>query len=113
MENNEQNTTDTPPDIKPSPFVSKSIRIKQQKLYDLCFDFLISNFSKFSTANKMRVALALAQKLASNAENASVNIGETKIVIVRPGSDNTEQHTPISIVRPNAVRPNSSEAISG
>ena len=44
--------------------VGASIRAKQQKLYDLCYDYLNENFHKFTEANKIKVSLALASKMA-------------------------------------------------
>ena len=44
--------------------VGVSIKHKQQQLYKLCHDYLIDNFSKFSEANKIKIALVLASKMA-------------------------------------------------
>ena len=50
--------------VSTAPNVGASIKAKQFKLYDMCYDYLINNFSKFTKANKLKVALALATKMA-------------------------------------------------
>jgi len=41
-----------------------SLRKKQERLYQMCHDYLIDNFHKFSEANKIKIALQLGSKLA-------------------------------------------------
>lgn len=92
-------------------------RKKQEKLYEICHDYLIDNFHKFTEANKIKVASAICTKyIPQKFEGEGM---ETKIVIIR--SD--KQQTPngwtgedLSIVRTNGVVLNgstNSETVSG
>lgn len=51
-------------EISTSKYVGSSVKAKQERLYTICHDYLIDNFSKFSEANKIKVALVLASKMA-------------------------------------------------
>jgi len=51
-------------ELSTSPYVSGSFKAKQEKLYTLAHDYLIDNFHKFTNANKIKVALVLAGKMA-------------------------------------------------
>jgi hypothetical protein len=51
-------------ELSTAPNVGASIKAKQFKLYDMCYDYLIDNFHKFTEANKLKVSLALATKMA-------------------------------------------------
>ncbi len=44
--------------------VGASIKKKQFRLYELCYNYLIDNFDKFTDANKLKVALTLANRMA-------------------------------------------------
>jgi hypothetical protein len=52
--------------VSTSNRVGASVKSKQFKLYDMCYDYLIDNFHKFTPANKLKVSLALAVKMAPN-----------------------------------------------
>lgn len=51
-------------DISTATNVGTSIKKKQVRLYEMCYDYLIDNFSKFTEANKLKVALTLANRMA-------------------------------------------------
>jgi len=44
--------------------VGASVKKRQAQLYEMCHDYLIENFPKFTEANKIKVALTLASKMA-------------------------------------------------
>ena len=50
--------------ISTAPNVGASVKKKQEQLYKICHDYLIDNFHKFTEANKIKVALVLASKMA-------------------------------------------------
>ena len=51
-------------ELSTSKFVGASVKSKQEQLYRMCHDYLIENFPKFTEANKIKVALTLASKMA-------------------------------------------------
>ena len=51
-------------ELSESKYVGASIKVKQQRLYTLCHDYLIDNFSNFSETNKIKIALVLTSKMA-------------------------------------------------
>ena len=67
-------------DISTSPSVGMSIKSKQERLYTLCHDYLIDNFHKFSDANKLKVALVLASKMAPQQIEGAYNITKMETV---------------------------------
>ena len=58
-----------------------SIGNVREQVLSKCWQFLLVNFDKFSEANKIKIALAIAVKNVPDNENAQT---ETKIIIVNP-----------------------------
>jgi hypothetical protein len=69
--------------ISTAPNVGASIKKKQEKLYDLCYDYLVENFHKFSDVNKLKVALSLATKMAPAQASVDGNYTVTKMSAVK------------------------------
>lgn len=89
--------------VSDHPKVGHSIKKKQEQLYNLCYDYLNDNFHKFTDANKLKVSLALATKMApSNVEGERVG-GDTKVIIIKDSNGNQNQDgtisRPISLLR--------------
>lgn len=82
--------------------VGISIKNKQERLYTLCHDYLIDNFHKFTEANKIKVALVLASKMAPQQIEGQYSV--TKMSTVRV--DDKEQELNLGN-RITAVTPSS------
>lgn len=54
-----------------------SVRKKQIKLYELCHDYLIDNFHKFTDSNKIKVSLAITQKLVPQKVETDITFNKT------------------------------------
>ncbi len=63
--------------------VGASIKKKQEQLYQKCYDYLITNFSNFSEANKLKVALSLATKMAPSQASIEGSYTVTKMDAVK------------------------------
>lgn len=68
--------------------VGASIKKKQFRLYEMCYDYLITNFSNFSDANKLKVALTLANRMAPQQVEGSHTV--TKMETVKLEDNNQE-----------------------
>lgn len=92
--------------ISTSPKAGASIKLKQFRLYEMCYDYLIDNFHKFTDANKLKVSLSLATKMAPSEVEGGIGAhSDTKIIIIRPDSKNTKESSEaeISIIRPSVA----------
>lgn len=77
-------------EISTSPNVGVSFKIKQERLYTLCHDYLIDNFHKFSEANKLKVALVLASKMAPSNQLDGAQTNNQKVVVYVTESNGTQ-----------------------
>lgn len=75
-------------ELSTSSNVGVSIKFKQERLYALSHDYLIDNFHKFSEANKIKVALTLASKMAPQQIEGSYSV--TKMSSVKVNSNEQE-----------------------
>lgn len=72
-------------ELSTAPNVGVSIKHKQVQLYQMCHEYLIDNFHKFSEANKIKIALALASKLAPQEIEGKVGVTLTAMGTVKIG----------------------------
>ena len=68
--------------------VGASIKKKQVRLYEMCYDYLINNFPNFSEANKLKVALTLANRMAPQQVDGSHTV--TKMETIKLGDKEQE-----------------------
>ena len=54
-----------------------SYQKKQIKLYEMCHDYLIDNFHKFTDTNKIKVSLAITQKLVPQKVESDFTFNKT------------------------------------
>ena len=66
--------------ISESKYVGASVKSKQEQLYRMCHDYLINNFSKFTEANKIKISLVLASKMAPQQIEGAYNITKMETV---------------------------------
>lgn len=75
-------------ELSTAPNVGASIKKKQFRLYEMCYDYLIKNFNNFSDANKLKVSLTLANRMAPQQVDATHAV--TKMETIKLGDQPQE-----------------------
>lgn len=79
--------------------VGASVKAKQVVLYDMCHQYLIDNFHKFSEANKIKVSLTLASKMVPQEKSVDID-GQIKVTMMPTIKTETGQEVEFNIGSP-------------
>ena len=85
--------------ISTSKYAGASLKKKQERLYQLCHDYLIDNFHKFSEANKLKVALQLSSKMVPQEKSVDMD-GQLKVTMMSTIKTETGEELEFNIGSP-------------